>query len=144
MDRIPVQINNMKKCTSRWLLLLACLIIAAGCDAFTDPATRLAYGIEAGANHLGSAEGSIYSIQDLTPATSSACNGPYTAQLDKVGALIVWCRDAAGHTIASGSTSYHARFVYTPKTYIVNKPTGSTLTIDLERRDGHVVIINVQ
>jgi hypothetical protein len=123
--------------------LLVCLILATGCNVFTDPATRLAYGIEAGASQLGSVDGSTYSIQGLTPATSHECNGPYTVQLDKLGALIVWCTDAAGQTTASGSTSYHARFVDTPKTYIVNKPAGSTLTIDLERQHGHAIIVGV-
>jgi len=28
--------------------------------------------------------------------------------------------------------SYHARFVDTPQTYILEKPTGSTPTIDIE------------
>ncbi|MDE2236131.1 MAG: hypothetical protein KGK44_11395 [Gammaproteobacteria bacterium] len=125
------------------LLLLLCLVLLAGCDAFTDPATRLASGIEAETGQLGSLEGSTYSIQGLTPATADECNGPYTVQLDKVGALIVWCKDAAGHTTTSGSTSYHARFVDTPKTYIVNKPAGSTLTIELERHNGRAMIVDV-
>lgn len=129
---------------SRWLLLLAFLIFAAGCDVFTDPATRLASGIEAGAGQLGSADDSTYSIQNLTPATSDQCLGPYTVQLDKVGALIVWCKDAAGKIVSSGSTTYHARFVDTPKTSIVDKPAGSTLTIDLERRNGRAVIVDVR
>jgi len=133
----------MIKPASRWLLLLICLIIVASCDVFTDPATRLAFGIESGAGQLGAADGSTYSIQNLTPARSGECNGPYTVQLDKVGALIVWCKDATGKTVASGSTSYHARFVDTPKTYIVNKPAGSTLTIDLERQHGRAVIVGV-
>jgi len=130
------------KPASRGLILVS-LIFMAGCNAFTDPATRLAYGIEAGVNQLGSANGSVYSIQNLTPATSGKCNGPYTVQLDKVGALIVWCKDAAGQTTDSGSTSYHARFVDTPRTYIVNKPAGSTLTIDLERQGRRAVIVGV-
>lgn len=134
----------MNKLSSSWKLLFVCLIFVAGCDAFTDPATRLAYGIKAGAGRLGTANGSTYSIQDLSPATSKECLGPYSVQLDKVGALIVWCKDANEHTTASGSTSYHARFVDTPRTYIIDKPAGSTLTIDLERRNGRAVIVDVQ
>ncbi len=129
--------------SSRSLLLLFCLMFMAACNVFTDPATRLAYGIEAGASRLDSVEGSTYSIQNLTPASSGECNGPYTVQLDKVGALIVWCKDTAGRVVSSASTSYHARFVDTPKTYIVHKQAGSTLTIDLERRDGRAVIVDV-
>jgi len=126
-----------------WLPLLFCLIFVAGCDIFTDPATRLASGIEAGASQLGSENGDTYSIQNLTPSKPGECVGPYTVQLDKVGALIIWCKDAAGHVVSSGSTSYHARFVDTPRTYIVDKPAGSTLTIDLERRNGRAVIVDV-
>ncbi len=125
------------------LILLVCVIFAAGCDVPTDSATRLASGIEAGASQLDSENGDTYSIQDLTPAQGSQCTEPYTVQLDKVGALIVWCKDADGKTVASGSTTYHARFVDTPKTYIVDKPAGSTLTIDLERRNGRAIIVDV-
>ena len=109
----------------------------------TDPATRLASGIEAGVSQLGMPDGATYSIQNLSPSEHSECTGPYTVQLDKVGALIVWCKDASGKTLISGSTTYHARFVDTPKTYIVDKPAGSTLTIDLERRNGRAVIVDV-
>jgi hypothetical protein len=128
----------------RWLPVLLCLVCVTGCNALTDPATRLASGIEAGVSQLGMQDGATYSIQNLTPATSGECNGPYTVQLDKVGALIVWCKDAAGKTLISGSTTYHARFVDTPKTYIVNKSAGSSLTIDLQRRNGRAVIVDVR
>ena len=57
--------------------------------------------------------------------------------------MIVWCKDAAGNVVASGSTSYHARFIDTPTTYILDKPAGSTLTIDLERRAGRAVVVDV-
>ncbi|MGH8280569.1 MAG: hypothetical protein ACRERZ_00105 [Gammaproteobacteria bacterium] len=134
----------MRRLSSHWLTLLICLFVVTGCDVLTDPATRLASGIEAGASQLGNEDGATYSIQNLTPAEASECTGPYTVQLDKVGALIVWCKDADGKTVASGSTTYHARFVDTLKTYIIDKPAGSTLTIDLERRNGRAVIVNVR
>lgn len=133
----------MKGFNPGFTLLLAGLIFITGCGAFTDPATRLAYGIEAGVNQLASVEGATYSIQGLSPVRANECNGPYTVQLDKVGALIVWCKNDAGQVTGGGSTSYHSRFVFTPKTYIVNKPAGSTLTIDLERRNGNAVIVAV-
>jgi hypothetical protein len=133
----------MYRFSSHLLLLLICLFFVSGCNVLTDPATRLASGIEAGVSQLGMQNGATYSIHNLTPATSGECNGPYTVQLDKVGALIVWCKDAAGKTLVSGSTTYHARFVDTPKTYIVDKPAGSSLTIDLERRNSRAVIVDV-
>ncbi|HTS52056.1 MAG TPA: hypothetical protein VMH26_02180 [Burkholderiales bacterium] len=135
--------RGMNRLASGCLLVLISLATVTGCDIGTDAATRLAYDIEAGAGRLGKDTGATYSIQHKTPSKSGECVGPYTVQLDKVGALIVWCYDAAGHTVSSHSTSYHARFVDTPRTYKLDKPAGATLTIDLERRDGRAVITDV-
>jgi hypothetical protein len=63
-------------------------------------------------------------------------------QLDKVGALIVWCKDMAGNTVASGSTTWHSRFIDTPQTHIVEKDAGTTLVIEIERRAGRAVVID--
>jgi hypothetical protein len=115
----------------------------AACDAFTDAATRIAYDIEAGASRLGPENGARYSIEHRTPSKEGQCIGPYTVQLDKVGALIIWCKDETGKTVSSHSTSYHARFVDTPWTYLIDKPARSTLVIDIERRGNRPVIINV-
>ena len=115
-----------------------------GCDIGTDAATRLAYDIEAGTKRLGKAAGAKYSIEHKTPSKAGECAGPYTAQLDKVGAIIIWCRDAAGKTVSSHSTSYHGRFVETPQTYTLEKPAGETLTIDLERRGERAVVVSVR
>ena len=134
----------MNRLGSRWLLLLIFLATATGCDVATDPATRLAYDLEAGTGRLGREAGATYSIQHNMPSKSGECIGPYKVQFDKVGALIIWCNDATGHTVSSHSTSYHARFVETPQTYIVEKPAGTALTIDLERRIGQAVITNVR
>jgi len=123
-----------------WLLPL-CLVALTGC--FTDAATRLAFDIEEGADRLDRETGATYSIH-TTPSKPGECTGPYTVQLDKVGALIVWCRDAAGNTVSSHSTSYHSRFVDTPQTYILEKPAGSTLVIDIERRGNRAVITGVR
>lgn len=130
---------------SRRLVLLIPLAALAGCFGdFTDAATRLAYDIEAGASHLGEEEGARYSIQHHTPSKPGQCAGPYTVQLDKVGALIMWCKDAGGRIVSSHSTSYHARFVDTPQTYILEKAAGATLTIDIERRNGRAVVVGVR
>lgn len=124
-----------------WLLPL-CLITLAGC--FTDAATRLAYDIENGVDRLDREAGATYSILHETPSAPGECTGPYTVQFDKVGALIVWCKDAAGNTVSSHSTSYHSRFIETAKTFILEKPAGSTLVIDIERRGGRAVITGVR
>jgi hypothetical protein len=130
--------------SNRWLAFLLLLAAAAGCDVFTDAATRIAYDIEAGAGRLGEEAGAKYSIQHKTPSKSGECIGPYTVQVDKVGALIIWCKDETGRTVSSHSTSYHARFVDTPQTYILDKPARSTLTIDIERRGDRAVVTSVR
>lgn len=120
------------------------LATAAGCNSFTDAATRIAYDIEAGAGKLRKEEGARYSIQHQTPSAADQCVGPYAVQLDKVGALIVWCKDESGKTVSSHSTSYHARFVDTPQTWIIEKPARSILTIDVERRGSRIAITDVR
>ena len=124
-------------------LLFVFLAALGGCGAFTDPATRIAFDIEAGAGRLSAEEGSSYAIRHTEPSKSGECTGPYKIQFDKVGALIIWCQDSDGRTISSHSTSYHARFVDTPKTLIVDKPAKSVLLITIERRNGRSVITNV-
>jgi len=129
---------------SRVLVSLVCLSAAAGCDVWTDAATRLAFDIEAGAGRLGRQSGAQHSIRHNTPSKAGECTGPYTVQVDKVGALVIWCKDAAGRTVSSHSTSYHGRFVDTPRTYILEKPAGAALIIDLERRNGRATVADVR
>ncbi|MEX0733576.1 MAG: hypothetical protein WD944_12425 [Steroidobacteraceae bacterium] len=131
-----------RRCPQGFLIAVF-LTAVAGCGFGTDAATRLASDIETGANQLGSEDGATYSIHHDTPSKSGECAGPYKVQLDQVGAMIIWCKGAAGEAISSHSTSYHARFVDTPQTFLLDKRAGETLTIELERRDGHVVITDV-
>jgi len=119
------------------------VLLLGGC--LTDAATRLAYDIEAAADRVGRADGAKYTLVHRVPSSAGECVGPYRVQLDKVGAIVVWCKDAAGDkTVSSHSTSYHARFAATPETRIVDKPAKEALVIDLERRDGRVVIASVR
>ncbi len=115
----------------------------AACGAFTDAATRIAHDIESQSGRLGALEGASLTIRHATPSKSGECTGPYKVQFDKVGALVLWCYDAAGATMSSHSTTYHARFVDTRETYIVGKPAAAVLTIRLERRNGRAVIVEV-
>ena len=69
--------------------LLALLL--TGC--FTDSATRLAFDIECATARMAGHE--RFRIEHR-PAKSRECQGRYTVQLDKVGALIVWCFGSAG------------------------------------------------
>jgi len=133
--------NRMHGIRSKVLTLILALAAMAGCDVLTDAATRLAYDIEAGVDRLGHEPDATYSIQH-TPAEADECSGPYTVQLDKVGALILWCKDVSGNTVASGSTTWHSRFVDTPQTHVLDKAAGTTLMIEIQRRNGRAVVID--
>lgn len=78
------------------------------------------------------------------PPRAGQCDGPCRVQVDKVGAIIVWCYDASGKTVSSHSTTSHGKAVDTPRTWILDKGAGETLIIDLERRRGRAVITNVR
>ena len=123
--------------------LLSTAAALAACGAFSDAATRIAGDIEAQAGRLGAAEGASYTIRHATPSRAGSCEGPYRVQFDKVGALVVWCRNEAGETVSSHSTSSHARAVETRETFIVDKPARAVLAIRLERRNGRAVIVDV-
>lgn len=127
-----------------YMVLLVMLL--AGCvpGFLTDAATRIAYDIEAGAGRLGGSEGSRVTIQHQTPSKSGECEGPYKLQVDKVGMLVIWCLDAAGTTVSSHTTSYFARFVDTPQTWILDKPSRAPLVIEIERRSGRAVVVDVR
>ena len=116
----------------------------AGCGMVTDPATRLAADLDDAADRLPMREGATDALHHATPSWPGQCDGPYTVQLDRVGAMIVWCKDAAGNTVSSHSTSSHNRAVETSRTFIVDKGAGETLIVDLERRGGRAVITGVR
>ena len=120
------------------------LALLAACAVPTDPATRLAADLEAGADRLRLDEGATDSVHHATPSRADQCVGPYKVQLDKVGAMIVWCYDAAGATVSSHSTTSHAPHVDTPRTHVVDKGAGETLIVDLERRGGRAVITDIR
>lgn len=134
----------MTLASGRRMTMPMLLAMLAACGIGTDAATRLAYDIEAGAGRLGSPAGSRYTITHATPSKAGECTGPYTVQLDKVGAIIVWCKDDTGRTVSSHSTAYHARFVDTPRTFYLEKPAGSPLVIELERRGGRAVMVEAR
>lgn len=129
---------------ARWPAAAGAILALAACGFATDPATRLAADLEDAAKNLRAEDGATDSVHHATPSRAGECDGPYKVQLDKVGAIIVWCYDAARKTVSSHSTSSHGRSVGTPRTWIVEKGAGETLIVDLERRDGRAVITNVR
>jgi hypothetical protein len=121
---------------------LVAMFLLSGCDVFTDAATRLAYDIESAAKKLKN-HGDKFTLYHETPSKRGECGGPYTVQFDKVGALIIWCKDEDGKVSTSPGTSYHRRFVQTPETYYLDKAAGETLVIELEQQRDKVVIVKV-
>jgi hypothetical protein len=116
----------------------------AACDISTDPATRLAADLQEAADRLRLDEGATDSVHHATPSRPGECGGSYKVQLDRVGAMIIWCHDASGNTVSSHSTTSHNPAVDTARTWIVDKGAGETLIVDLERRGGRAVIMNVR
>lgn len=124
-------------------MTLAGLLAASGCDVFTDAATRLAFDLERSARQL-SRDGERVVLRHEVPSRRGECEGPYKVQLDRQGALVFWCKDASGTVVASPGTSYHRRFVLTPMTYILEKPAGEALVIELEKRGSDIVVIGAR
>ncbi len=120
------------------------LLLLAGCNVFTDAATRLAYDLEDAASRLPAQEGARFALVHRTPSARGQCEGPYKVQLDQVGLIVIWCMNDRGETVSSHSTSYPSRFVDTARTIILAKPAGAPLTIDLERRQGRAVIVDAR
>jgi hypothetical protein len=89
---MSVSLRTVAAASTLILLLSAC---------FTDAATRLAYDIEAGAAKVGRNEGSRYAVVHRMPSKRGECEGPYRVQLDRVGAIIIWCKDASGDKTVS-------------------------------------------
>lgn len=127
---------------NNYLKIICLILVIFGCGTFTDPATRIAYDIEEGVKHLSKSDDK-YTLQHKTPSKAGECEGPYKVQFDKVGALIIWCYNESGETVSSHSTSYHARFVDTPETYLLDKGAGETLVIELQQRGNKAVILGV-
>lgn len=122
---------------------LGSTLLLGACGLGTDAATRLAYDLAAAAQQLPAQSGATFQLPHRVPSRRGECEGPYRVQLDRVGALIVWCRDATGKTISSHSTSFHARSVDTPNTLILDKPAGETLVVELQRAgNGRALIVN--
>ena len=127
--------------SARALLAVLAALTLASCGFLYDPATRLDAKVDAAAAQLADADGATLDIEYSPPDIGQ--NSSYAVQFDKVGALIVWYKNASGQVTDSGSTSHLARYVDIPKTYIVEKSADAALTIELQRQHGRVVVIAV-
>jgi hypothetical protein len=123
--------------------ILAAAILLPGC--WSDAAAQLTHDLESGAARMGSSDGSPCSPVHRAPSAPGECEGPCRVQFDRVGAIIVWCKDAnVAATVSSHSTMSHGHFVDNPETFILDQPAREPLVIELERRGGRVLISSVR
>ena len=131
----------MNRIIKRFIFFLICSRIIA-CSLFTDPATRIAYDIERATKRMSRHDDKI-TLNHKEPSKRGECEGPYKVQFDKVGLIAIWCFDENGKIVSSHTTSYYARFVDTPQTWIVEKKAGEMLVIDMELHGERAVITGV-
>jgi hypothetical protein len=127
-------------------LIAAAVCSVSGCRYLTDGGTRVGFQLERGAGELGNNEGATYTVTGITPAISDDCTGPYRVQFDKVGGIVVWCYDNDSpdhHVVGGGSTSHSVPYVDTPRTWIIDKPAGAAISVDLQRSHGRPIIEKV-
>lgn len=77
----------------------------------------------------------------MPQASPEGCGGPYRLQLSAKSALLIWCKDAAGRTVASHTTTYHLNFVSVPATLTIDKAAGEPTLIDLAKHDGRIDVV---
>jgi hypothetical protein len=126
-------------------LIAAAVCSVCGCRYLTDGGTRVGTQLERGAGELGNDEGATYTVTGITPAISDDCTGPYRVQFDN-GGVVVWCYDNGSpdqHVVGGGSTSHSVPYVDTPQTWIIDKPAGATISVDLKRSHARPIIAKV-
>lgn len=120
------------------------LFALAACERANDPAVTIAEGLQSASKLIGREPGAHYTMTYPEAGRSASCPGDYRAQFAQVGSLVVWCLDAAGNTIDSGSTTYHMNFVDTARSFLVVVPARARLLVELERRSDRAVIVAVR
>jgi len=120
-------------------------VLSVALAACTDGATRIAYDIEAGAAAFRHINAAHYSIKHVPEASPDGCAGPYRVQVSERSILVIWCMDAtASRVLASHGTTYHLNFVDVPRTFKLDKGAGEPLLIELEKRDGRIIVADVK
>jgi hypothetical protein len=123
---------------------LAILAVTA-LTACTDAATRIAYDLKAGASRLRESPEESATVDHAPQAIPEGCPGPYTVQLSKESALVVWCQDAIGApSTSSHITTYHLNSVTVPETLIVHKQAGEHARIELRKDGSRIAVVGLQ
>jgi hypothetical protein len=130
-------------CSARRALLAS--VASAAFVACTDAATRIAYDLEAGAKGLRSSAKETSTVDHVPVAAPEGCPGPYTVQLSRESALVVWCQEAIGApSSGSHTTTYHLNFVSVPETLIVHKDAGEHTEIDLRKTGDSISVVGLR
>ena len=116
-------------------IAIAVVLLLAACS---DGATRLAQQIEAEVHVFeeSTADKKIITHRPIR-RNNNGCEGAFRLQIDRNGALIIWCIDSvSGETTASHMTTSHSRYIDSPQTWIVDKKRGESVEIELQKKPG--------
>jgi len=121
--------------------LAACLLVTA----CTDGATRIAEELQTGAGKLQRSNSTSLSLRHVPEKEPEGCAAAYTLQLSANAGMLIWCKESVGGRVTSSHiTTSHLRFIDVPQTWIVDKAAGEATLIDLEKRDGKIVVAAVR
>lgn len=122
------------------IALPTALLLATACP---DGATRLAYQIESDVAAFERASATRTTlIRQPIRRWGNCCDEVYLLQVDKVGVLVIWSKDAKSRVITdSHSASYNARFTRLAKTWIVEKQKGEIVATELEKCAGRKPLV---
>ena len=109
----------------------------------SDAATRIAFDLEKGVRIMDKAHSNTYTVQHHPLSWPDGCTADFRVQLSERSMLLVWCLQADKVATSSHTTTYHLNFVAVPKTFIVDKATGETVFIDLERQAGRPTVVGL-
>jgi len=105
----------------------------------------MANDLAAGSRQLTRTGAMAYTVEHRPRPSPDGCAGPYTLQLSKQSALVIWCDDPeTGKPVSSHTTTYHLNYVAVPATFIVKKGAGEHTFISLAREGDRIVVTGVR
>lgn len=132
----------------KWILIVAILFIVV--DLFftyglTDGATRIAHDIRRGAREMKSSGLKTFTISHHPHKFPEGCSESYQIQFSANSSIVIWCKDSAGQTTSSYSTTFHLNFVDVPtRLMIENKSVTEPLEIELSAGADKPSVISIR
>jgi hypothetical protein len=125
--------------------ILCCAIFVLVLSGCSDGATRLAGELRDAAAQLRNSGANHSVITHTSRARPEGCEAAYSLLLAQRSSIVIWCRPVLGaDPTRSYTTTYHLNFIQVPVRFEVEKRQGEPTTIDLEMRDGNVVVADVR